>query len=114
MSYSDTFVKDVIDEIGTQSLARLNINIFSFNTYNAYGSSVTMSNDVNFTYNRNKNNSKAYGNNFESLNVGNQNTLESFLDSGNKAYNTDTLGAIKKIQQIRSSGKKIYRYSCNS
>ncbi|WP_181371313.1 hypothetical protein [Helicobacter pylori] len=37
------FYEEVIEEIGTQTLARLGLNIFSLNTYKAYGASVGMS-----------------------------------------------------------------------
>ncbi|WP_233707728.1 hypothetical protein [Helicobacter aurati] len=61
--------EEVIDEIGTQTLARLGLNIFSFNTYAAYGASVTMTNDTARAYNRHKNNDKYFGQTFEELDV---------------------------------------------
>ncbi|MDE5817690.1 MAG: hypothetical protein K2H55_09320, partial [Helicobacter sp.] len=57
--------EEVIDEIGTQTLARLGLNIFNVNTYAAYSASVTMTNDTVRAYNRHKNNDKYFGQTFE-------------------------------------------------
>lgn len=46
--------EEVIDEIGTQTLARIGLNIFSFSTYNAYGASVTMTNNTMYQHDRKK------------------------------------------------------------
>ncbi|WP_258221535.1 hypothetical protein [Helicobacter pylori] len=46
------FYEEVIEEIGTQTLARLGLNIFSLNTYKAYGASVGMSADTFRAYER--------------------------------------------------------------
>lgn len=51
---SKTLYEEIINEIGEQTLARLGLNIFSFDTYNAYGASVTMSNETNRAYNQYK------------------------------------------------------------
>lgn len=47
-------IKEITDEIGTQTLARFGLNIFSLNTYEAYGASVTMSNESMRVYNQHK------------------------------------------------------------
>ena len=47
-------IKEITDEIGTQTLARFGLNIFSINTYEAYGASVTMSNESMRVYNQHK------------------------------------------------------------
>ncbi|STQ86042.1 phage tail family protein [Helicobacter muridarum] len=99
--------EEVIEEIGTQTLARFGLNIFSLNTYKAYGSSVQMTLDVNKTYNQHKKNDKYYGNAFEELDVGMKNIEDSLFNSGNKTYRTDTLADIKKTSEILASGKKI-------
>lgn len=46
--------EEIINEIGTQTLARLGLSIFSFDAYNAYGASVTMSNESIRVYNQHK------------------------------------------------------------
>ena len=41
----DGIIKEITDEIGNQTLARFGLNIFSLNTYEAYGASVGMTNE---------------------------------------------------------------------
>ncbi|WP_273213623.1 hypothetical protein [Helicobacter rodentium] len=101
------FVDEVIEEIGTQSLAKLKLNIFSLNTYAAYGASVQMTSDTARAYNQHKKNDKFFGQTFEELDIGIDNTKDSLLNTGNKTYTTDTLADIKKIRDIRASGKNI-------
>lgn len=105
------FVDEVIEEIGTQSLAKLKLNIFSLNTYAAYGASVQMTSDTARAYNQHKKNDKFFGQTFEELDIGIQNTEDSLLNTGNKTYTTDTLADIKKIRDIRASGKEIKNLS---
>lgn len=105
--------EEVIDEIGTQTLARLGLNIFnlpvnlSFSSYEAYGAAVTATQDTFRAYDKHKNNDKYYGQTFEELDVGQQNIKDSLLNAGNKTYTTDTLADIKKVRDIRASGKNI-------
>lgn len=101
------FVDEVIEEIGTQSLAKLGLNIFSLNTYAAYGASAQMTSDTARAYNQHKNNDKFFGQTFEELDIGMQNTKDSLLNTGNKTYTTDTLADIKYAQDFLKSGKKI-------
>lgn len=99
--------EEVIDEIGTQTLARLGLNIFNLNTYAAYSASVTMTNDTARAYNQHKKNDKYFGQTFEELDIGMQNITDSLLNAGAKTYTTDTLADIKKTQEILRSGKKL-------
>lgn len=105
--------EEVIDEIGTQTLARLGLNIFnlpvnlSFSSYESYGAAVTATQDTFRAYDKHKNNDKYYGQTFEELDVGQQNIKDSLLNAGNKTYTTDTLADIKKVRDIRASGKNI-------
>lgn len=105
--------EEVIDEIGTQTLARLGLNIFnlpinlSFASYEAYGAAVRATQDTFRAYDKHKNNDKYYGQTFEELDIGQQNIKDSLLNVGNKTYTTDTLADIKKVRDIRASGKNI-------
>lgn len=99
--------EEVIDEIGTQTLARLGLNIFNVNTYAAYSASVTMTNDTARAYNRHKNNDKYFGQTFEELEIGMRNIADSLLNAGSKTYTTDTLADIKKTQEILRDGKNL-------
>lgn len=107
MVKSKALYEEVIDEIGTQTLARFGLNIFSFNTYGAYGASVTATNIVSNTYSRHKNNDKFYGQTFEDLDVGQKNIMSELLNRGQKTYTTDELADIKKIADIIASNKII-------
>lgn len=102
--------EEVIEEIGTQTLVRFGLNIFSLNTYAAYGSSVQMTLDTNKVYNQHKNNPKYFGHTFEELDTGEQNIKDSLLNSGNKTYTTDTLYDIKSVQQGTIKDKEREQY----
>lgn len=105
--------EEVIDEIGTQTLAKLGLNIFnlpvnlSLSSYEAYGAAVMATQDTFRAYDKHKNNDKYYGQTFEELDIGQQNIKDSLLNVGNKTYTTDTLADIKKVRDIRASGKNI-------
>ncbi|MDE7254634.1 MAG: hypothetical protein K2N54_00465, partial [Helicobacter sp.] len=103
--------EEVIDEIGTQTLARLGLNIFNVNTYAAYSASVTMTNDTARAYNQHKNNDKYFGQTFEELDIGMRNIADSLLNAGTKTYTTDTLADIKKTQEILRDGKNLANLS---
>lgn len=98
-------IKEVTDEIGTQTLARFGLNIFSLNTYEAYGASVKTSNESMRVYNQHKNNPKAFGQYFEELDIGVSNIKSALLDNGEKTYTTDTLFEIQKAQNQIKDGK---------
>ncbi|RAX56463.1 hypothetical protein CCZ01_09445 [Helicobacter monodelphidis] len=104
---SKPIYEEIIDEIGTQTLARCGLNIFSLNTYEAYGASAAMTNDTARAYNRHKNNDNYFGQTFEELDIGQQNIKDSLLNTGHKTYTTDTLADIQNMQGIIASGKKI-------
>ncbi|GMB95623.1 hypothetical protein [Helicobacter sp. NHP22-001] len=105
------FHEEVIEEIGTQTLARLGLNIFSLNTYGAYGASVTMSADSFRAYDRHRNNPNYHGQTFEELDIGQRNMQDALLNTGHKTYTTDTLADIKKVQGILASHKKLENLS---
>ena len=113
--------EEIINEIGTQTLARFGLNIFSLNTYGAYSASVTATNIVSRTYDirnksanenealeqRNRRVASSRGYVFEDLDVGQKNIMSEFLNKGQKTYTTDELADIKKIADIIASNKKI-------
>jgi hypothetical protein len=107
MSQAKALHQEVIDEIGTQTLARFGLNIFSLNTYGAYESSVKATTIVSDTYNRHKNNKQAFGQYFEDLDVGQKNIYSQLLNKGEKTYTTDELADIKKVADIYNSDKNI-------
>lgn len=99
--------EEVINEIGTQTLARFGLNIFSLNTYGAYSSSSQSTNVVSTTYNQHKNNDKCYGQTFEDIDVGQRNIKSSLFGAGEQSYTTDTLADIRKVVEINESSKNI-------
>jgi len=107
MSEAKALYQEVIDEIGTQTLARFGLNIFSLNTYDAYNASVTSTNIVSDSYNRHKNNPQGFGQYFEDLDVGQKNITSELFNKGEKTYTTDELADIKKVADILNSDKKI-------
>lgn len=126
---SKPIYEEVIDEIGTQTLARIGLNIFSFSTYNAYGASVTMTNntmyqhdrkkgmltpelkddDTDETYNQKLKNGKSTyrGYMYETLEEGFQNVNNAFLNKGDKTYTTDTIYDIRNTARFIQDGKKL-------
>ena len=99
--------EEIINEIGTQTLAKFGLNIFSLNTYGAYNASVKSTNIISDTYNRHKNNKVGFGQYFEDIDVGQKNIASELFNKGEKTYTTDELADIKKVADILSSGKKI-------
>lgn len=105
MSNSQALSEVLIDEIGTQTLARLGLNIFSLNTYGAYSASVTATNIVSNSYDQHKKNKNFFGQTFEDLDVGQKNILSALRNNGQRTYTTDELADIRNAADILS-GKK--------
>lgn len=104
---TSAFYEEVIEEIGTQTLARCKLNIFSLNTYEAYGASVVMTSNTIKDYNQHKNNPNFHGQTYETLSVGAENIHNAGCNSDKKTYTTDELSNIKHVQDILRSGKKL-------
>ncbi|WP_297966450.1 hypothetical protein [uncultured Campylobacter sp.] len=114
---SKAIYEEIIDEIGTQTLARFGLNIFSLNTYAGYEASIAMTNEAVYTHNANKNKIKPTQNNpdeyssyrgdiFDALHSSTLN-LKSALDgSGERLYSTDRLYEIQETQKINEQIKK--------
>lgn len=107
MSQAKTLQQEIIDEIGTQTLARFGLNIFSLNTYNAYEASAQGTNIASHTYEQHKNNKNYFGYTFEDIDVAQKNMSSSLFERGERSYTTDTLAYIKKVVEINESNKKI-------
>lgn len=96
MVKSKALYEEVIDEIGTQTLARFGLNIFSLNTYGAYGASVTATNNILSSYKINKDNPNYFGFIHEEIEVGRKN-IDSALHNKNEiSFSTDELAYINK------------------
>lgn len=107
MSQPKAFYEEVIDEIGTQTLAKIGLNIFSLNTYGGYGASAKATNIINNTYERHKKNPNAFGQCFEDIDVGQSNIKSALFNTWEQKFTTDEIADIKKVAEIIKSGKKI-------
>jgi len=88
------FYEEVINEIGTQTLARFGLNIFNLNTYASYEASVEGSNNVFDAYNKHKNNPNYFGQTFEDLDVTKRNIDSALHNKGTTFSTTDNLGEV--------------------
>ena len=96
MLKSKALYEEVIDEIGTQTLARFGLNIFSLNTYGAYGASVTATNNILASYKINKNNPNYFGFIHEEIEVGRKNIDNALHNKDEISFTTDELAYINK------------------
>ncbi|QCD44204.1 hypothetical protein [Campylobacter mucosalis] len=103
--------EEIIDEIGTQTLARFGLNIFSLNTYEGYAASVTATNITKYRAYQHEKNDKSYGYNFENLDVGQANIKNALYQNQNAVYTTDNIADIQKVSDIIKSGKKYENLS---
>jgi len=106
--------EEIINEIGTQTLARFGLNIFNLNTYAGYEESVKGSINVFDTYNKHKNNPNYYGQTFEDLDV-TQRNIDAALHNKDERYaTTDSLGdvndPITDVRKLGSDGEVLENY----
>ncbi len=106
--------EEIINEIGTQTLARFGLNIFNLNTYAGYEESVKGSNNVFEAYNKHKNNPNYFGQTFEDLDV-TQRNIDSALHNKNTAFSTtDNLGEVNHpvtdVRKLDSDGNILENY----
>jgi len=105
---------EIINEIGTQTLARFGLNIFNLNTYGAYEASVNGSLDVFNAYNKHKNNPNYFGQTFEDLDV-TQRNINAELHKENVMYaTTDNLGEVNHpitdVRKLSKDGEILENY----
>lgn len=125
---SKPLYEEVIDEIGTQTLARVGLNIFSIDTFRGYGASVSGTNNIFYqsdkrkgvltpdrtaddtdeTYSQKLKNgvSSFRGYMYESIDENNQNISNALFDNGEKAYTSDTIADIRSVAGMIKDGKK--------
>lgn len=94
MLQSKAISQEVINEIGTQTLARFGLNIFSLNTYNAYEQSAAGSINVFDAYDKHKNNPYYFGQTFEDLDVMARNISSGLNNKKTTFATTDNLGEV--------------------
>jgi hypothetical protein len=106
--------KEIINEIGTQTLARFGLNIFNLNTYAGYEESVKGSVNVFDAYNKHKNNPNYFGQTFEDLDV-TQRSIHAAMHNKDERYaTTDNLGdvndPITDVRKLSSDGEVVENY----
>ena len=107
MSKPKLMHEEIIDEIGTQTLARFGLNIFSLNTYEGYNASVEGSNNTFDAYNKHKNNPKYFGQTFEDLDVTKRNIDSALHNKGTTYATTDNLGEVNHpVTDVRKIDKE--------
>ena len=102
--------EEIINEIGTQTLAKFGLNIFSLNTYGAYSASVVATNNINTTYELNKKNENSFGLTHESIEAGKKNIESALQNTGEKSYTTDELAYINKEYNLCRNNAIIHMH----
>lgn len=106
--------EEIINEIGTQTLAKFGLNIFSLNTYGAYEQSVRGSVNTFDAYNKHKKNPNYFGQTFEDLDV-TQRNVESALHNKKTTFaTTDNLGEVNHpitdVRKLDNDGNTLENY----
>jgi len=106
--------EEIINEIGTQTLAKFGLNIFNLNSYAGYEASVNGTNSVFNTYEKHKNNPNYFGQTFEDLDVTQRNIEAAKHNEDYRFDTTDNLGDVNdRITDIRkycSDGEILENY----
>lgn len=106
--------EEIINEIGTQTLAKLGLNIFSLNTYGAYNASVEGSNNVFNAYDKHKKNPNYFGQTFEDLDVSKRNIDSALHNKDTRFATTDNLGEVNHtvtdVRKLDANGNVMENY----
>ena len=106
--------EEIITEIGTQTLAKFGLNIFSLNTYGGYEQSVKGLNNTFDAYNRHKNNPNYFGQTFEDLDVTKRNINSALYNKGTTFATTDNLGEVNHpvvdVRELDNDGSILKNY----
>jgi hypothetical protein len=106
--------EEIINEIGTQTLAKFGLNIFNLNTYAGYEESVKGSVNVFDAYNKHKNNPNYFGQTFEDLDVTQRNIDAAMHNKDERYATTDNLGDINDpitdVRKLSSDGEVLENY----
>jgi len=114
MSKVKEFHEEIINEIGTQTLAKLGLNIFSLNTYGAYNASVDGSNNTFEAYDKHKKNPNYFRQTFEDLDVTKRNIYSALHNKDTTFSTTDNLGEVNHpitdVRKLDSDGNVLENY----
>ena len=106
--------QEIINEIGTQTLARFGLNIFNLNSYAGYEASVNGTNNVFTAYEKHKNNPNYFGQTFEDLDVAQRNIDAAKHNKEYRFETTDNFGnvndPITDVRKFNSDGEILENY----
>ena len=88
---------ELVDELGTQSLARLDLNIFNLDSYGAMVESAKHTTKMQKAIKQHGNNPNGFGYFFEIVEVGKDNIQNTYHKNGKKSYTTDELAEIQNV-----------------
>lgn len=97
---------ELMDELSTQSLARLKLNIFDLNSYGAMIESAKLTTNMQKAIEQHGDNPNGFGQFFETLEIGKENIQSSYYKAGEKSFTTDELADIKKVYNNEEIGGK--------
>ncbi|TEY03901.1 hypothetical protein [Campylobacter sp. US33a] len=97
---------ELIDQLGTQSLARLDLNIFDLNSYGAMVESAKHTTNTQKTIKQHGDNPNGFGQSFETLEVGKENIKNTYYKTGERSFTTDELADIKAVYNNEEIGGK--------
>lgn len=106
--------QEIINEIGTQTLARFGLNIFNLNSYAGYEASVKGTENVFDAYSKHKNNPNYFGQTFEDLDVTQRNIDAAKHNEDYRFDTTDNLGDVNHpvtdVRKYNSDGEVLENY----
>lgn len=88
---------ELVDELGTQSLARLDLNIFNLDSCGAMVESAKHTTKMQKAIKQHGNNPNGFGYFFEIVEVGKDNIQNTYHKNGKKSYTTDELADIQNV-----------------
>ncbi|TXE79046.1 hypothetical protein FPD46_07265 [Campylobacter peloridis] len=88
---------ELLEELGTQSLARLGLNIFNTSSYEAYMESAKLTTNMQKATQQHGNNPNGFGQFYETLEVGKENISNAYNKNKNRSFTTDELAEISKV-----------------
>lgn len=99
------FFDELIEELGTQSLARFGLNIFNVDSYGAYMESSKLTTSMQKAVKQHGSNPNGFGQMFEAYEVGKQNIKNAYNKNDTRAYTTDELKEIKQVYENKDFDK---------
>lgn len=103
MVENQSLFDEIVDELGTQSLARLKLNIFDTSSYDAYMQSARLTTIMGKTTVQHGQNPNGFGQFYETLEVGLLNIDNTYHKTGQRYFTTDELADIQKVGLDQSS-----------